>query len=98
MNREQIEKEAQIWAKGEITKSRIERAERAFKVGAEWRINSVWHDASEIPYNVPTLVEYPHTDGSYGYATTNEPAQLLGSITRWAYISDLLPNRKEDDR
>lgn len=47
MNREQIEEAASKYAAGEITKSRTERANRAFIVGADWRINSVWHDTKD---------------------------------------------------
>lgn len=100
MNKETIEQAADVYAdkapesycNGYYGKYAIADA---FEEGARWRIESVWHDVSEIPDNVPTLIEYPHTDGRYGYATTNEPVQLLGSITRWAYLSDLLPDRKE---
>lgn len=47
MTREQIEKEARRWAKGEITKSRIARAERAFIAGAQWVLDML----CEIPLN-----------------------------------------------
>ena len=43
MNRETIEKAAQSWAKGEITKSRIERTERAFEAGAHYVLDYLCH-------------------------------------------------------
>lgn len=110
MNRETIEKAAQSWAKGEITKSRIERAERAFKVGADWRINSVWHDVQkELPAPDKTVIAEYIIDGERDYCFTHRSESprvsvdkhgfcfyIRGAeITRWAYVSDLLPDRKE---
>ena len=93
MNRETIEKAAQSWAKGEITKSRIERAERVFKVGAEWRINSVWHDVQkELPAPDKTVIaEYIISVDKHGFCFYIRGAEII----RWAYLEDLLPDRKE---
>lgn len=93
MNREQIEKAAQIWAKGEITKSRIERAERAFKVGSEWRINAVWHDdISECENKKLIFVEF--RDKRVGlYTDVRDLKGIEDIVLRWAYVDDLLPER-----
>ena len=66
-----------------------------FSAGADWRINSVWHNASEEqpeagkPYlaviELPQETKYAVWEG---YA--NHPFWK-----KWAYISDLLPDRKE---
>ena len=71
----------------------------AFMEGAEWRINSVWHEANkEIPIALrPILVE--HDDGKF---SVNMAAGNMQSCpmawSRWAYVDDLLPDRKEDER
>lgn len=97
MTREQIEKEARRWAKGEITKSRIARAERAFIAGALWRINSVWHDdISECKDTKRWIVvEYNN-----GYVDVLPDIRDLDGVkdlvVRVAYVDDLLPERKEE--
>lgn len=98
MTREQIEKAASKYAAGEITKSRVERAERAFKAGAQWRINSVWHDANEKPdKNQLVVFECRKTYGK-GYSVNfGENYDLLKNVLLgWAYVIDLLPERKEE--
>lgn len=69
--------------------------EQGFKEGAEWRINSVWHDASEMPENKPALVEYSHFPKGHGYLVVPDPREVLESITRYAYIEDLILNMEE---
>lgn len=66
-----------------------------FKTGAAWRINSMWHSASEVPEKKPALVEYSHFPKGHGYLVVPDPREVLGSITRYAYIEDLIPNTKE---
>ena len=98
MNKEMIEKAANVYIghEPEIDEGiEVSMIRSAFKDGANWRINSVWHTASEVPENKPALVEYPHWDGSYGYLIVLEPEDLAGSITKWAYLEDLLPAGKE---
>ena len=97
MTREQIEKEARRWAKGEITKSRIARAEMYFKYGAQWRINSVWHDDISECKDVKRwiVVEYNN-----GYVDVLPDIRDLDGVkdlvVRVAYVDDLLPERKEE--
>lgn len=66
---------------------------RAFKAGAEWRINSVWHDASEKPkLGELIIVEIYGKIWEYGKSDvcdTNHPA------ARWAYMKDLIFNMEE---
>lgn len=69
-----------------------------FIAGAQWRINSVWHDASEKPdKNQLVLFECRKTYGK-GYSVNfGENYELMKNvIVRWAYIIDLLPERKEE--
>ena len=66
----------------------------AFKDGADWCINSVWHDASEQPKrNEIYLVQMGKDGFDTFYDSKNWKVFKRGlNITRWAYIEDLLPN------
>lgn len=70
---------------------------KAFADGASWRINKVWHDATERPNGRdPYLIEYK-IFGEKKYNTWRIPFEPVESIndnhgfTRWAYIKDLIP-------
>ena len=63
----------------------------------KWRINSVWHDASEKPdKNQLVVFECRKTYGR-GYSVNfGENYDLLKNVLLgWAYVIDLLPERKE---
>ena len=77
----------------------------AFQRGAEWRINSVWHNTCDIAEpGKDCLVEHMDGDGNVciridwrsEYEWVN--ACHYDKILRWAYVSDLLPYGKEADR
>lgn len=81
-------------------------ARNMFCAGAEWRINSVWHDKKEKPV---CKGERKFCDIFYisknGYPRTNTYSKsglLLyrgeewRDVKYWAYVEDLLPDRKED--
>lgn len=71
---------------------------KAFMDGAEWRINSVWHDASEKPdKNQLVVFECRKTYGK-GYSVNFGENYLLlkNVLLSWAYIKDLIPERKEE--
>lgn len=72
--------------------------ERAFENGAEWRINSVWHDIKEMPENnhmilvimqhdIPTCLG---PDNSFFKEEVKDR-----QIQRWAYVDDLKPNMED---
>ena len=85
-----------------------------FLDGARWRINSVWHTTADKPDFMRQCFLYlrdPMREGwhigrvekqgtnkgkwnIYGYFT---PA-LHKYVARWAYIADLLPDRKEEEK
>lgn len=72
----------------------------AFRDGAEWRINSVWHDNSVRPSeDCDVLVETKHRiifdryDTDYNELDSGTDWEM--EVIRWAYASDLLPERKE---
>lgn len=91
----------------DIEKAAIETAKKAcddfeevfeftngFMVGAEWRINSVWHDAKEQPRRDTWYIAQVGDDGFDSFVDSvnwEEFARDL-NIIRWAYIRDLLPN------
>ena len=79
----------------------VDECENAFITGAQWRIDSVWHDTSEIPEpGKDCLVEYKDGDGNVcarldrrsEYEWVN--ACHYDKIIRWAYVFDLLPDRR----
>lgn len=98
MTREDIEKAARDYALDQLgivgLPGRAE-AMKAFMAGARWRINSVWHKVSEKP-NGMFLILIDCGDGigaeEYRFGLI---ADDLEGAKRWAYISDLLPERKE---
>lgn len=75
-----------------------------FLDGARWRIENAWHDAREVPkINEVVLVEYKFGDQSFAYITTVNDSNWeyksnRYNYTRWAYIADLMPDRKEEER
>ena len=101
MTREQIEKEID---------ARLEEPDnnwngifnsgysRGFREGARWRINAVWHETSELPSRSGYLavlchngiMETIHHTIGIGF----QEMQLKG-YSKWAYVDDLLPDRKE---
>ena len=102
MTREQIEKAAIKSADEELDDFECRGHRDGFIAGALWRINSVWHDSSEEPERngEPMLVEfhdfgmdgnsYDVVEDLQGYRTG-----IYVEFIRWAYVSDLLPERKE---
>ena len=73
-------------------------AYKGFIAGARWRINSVWHDASEKPdKNRLVVFEWRKTYGKRHSVDFGEIYESIKNvIVRWAYIIDLLPERKEE--
>ena len=113
MTREQIEKAAkEHQSKLPYCDDRKVRGEfvgnyYGFIAGAQWRINSVWHDASEEPEqeDESILVEYEDwgiegsdytvCDDIWDYRTRLKRDGAYCTILRWAYIKDLIPERKK---
>lgn len=94
MTREQIEKEID---------ARLEEPDndwdgifnngysRGFRDGAQFRINSVWHDASEKPKLGELIIVEVYGKiwdyGKYDVCDTIHPK------ARWAYMKDLIPTK-----
>ena len=69
-----------------------------FKAGAQWRINSVWHEISECKdVKRKILVEYKngHFDALPDIRDLKGVEDL---VARVAYVDDLLPERKEETK
>ncbi len=96
------EKDHDIWTDKGITTE----LQKAFKAGAEWRINSVWHPTTVIPDCHRFIVFLPKksTIGSknsiMGVLEENKifvssrPGCILFEfyeMESWAYLDDLLP-------
>ena len=126
MTREQIEKAARSNALDDM--SLVGLHERAiamkhFANGAQWRINSVWHDMkkevpqvygeyeNEVAPSIPCLVRgYLSTGYGYGVRYWNVSYEVWDDeecddyecdkdkIEEWAYLDDLLPERKEETK
>lgn len=99
MIKEDTKKAANDFADREYEYNDIDRNAlyKGFYWGAQWRINSVWHDASEKPdMSKEIIVIYP--DKSCRVFRPNGVWETLIEVDkfiRWAYVEDLLPNMEE---
>ena len=97
MTRETIEnvaKETLVNEPVELQATKVGVFQRGFITGAHWRINSVWHDASEKPdKNQLVVFECRKTYGR-GYSVNfGENYDLLKNVVlKWAYVIDLFPS------
>lgn len=123
MTREQIEKAAKEYAEenpwylGEtFHESDIREIEEkitdAFRIGAQWRINAVWHKPSaygeELKRGVEVIAKTKrgyrfgkfdvvgYSDEYIGFVSTSSLEYALSDVLEYAYLSDLVPERKEE--
>ena len=110
MKREQIEKAAMLFAGagefGECTYN--PDAKNGFMAGAHWRINSVWHDASEMPEKGRPLLEFCRGTRCGEFYEIGGRVSIknqewddfykFAGIVYWAYIDELIPERKEEKK
>lgn len=74
----------------------------AFKDGADWRINSVWHNPEEVPEAYATLL-VKCIEGYRAWALWPTHVRDWRSLVEtkrvvcWAYIDDLIPTEDERD-
>lgn len=70
--------------------------ERGIIIGAEWRINSVWHSVSQSPErNKIYLAQLGEEAFDTFYDSGNWDSFSKGlNIVRWAYIDDLTPKEE----
>ena len=109
MTREQIEKEARGYISdvyagdGYFLPDYEEEVRDGFIAGAQWRINSVWHNSDEEPEErKEILVEYRFMTPAGEIEVRKEVVESLDDLSdiycdvlNWAYLDDLLPERKE---
>ena len=101
MKREDIEKAAGDYS-GSIlgftdNKSVMEK-HKAFADGAEWRINSVWHEAKEKPKRSGMILaaEKDGTPIICGPDICDWSSTVkIFEIFKWAYKEDLIPNMEK---
>lgn len=75
-----------------------ELVEDSFVKGAEWRINSAWHDASEAPQYSRMLIALNKKGLPFICGPNNSDWKTtvkIFHIKRWAYVKDLIPNTEE---
>lgn len=70
---------------------------QAYEEGAKWRINSVWHDASEIPdLSQDILIIFKNEICAILIGAVHTLSELKHyDYTNWAYVKDLLPTKEE---
>ena len=100
MTREQIEKAAIKSADEEFDDFECRGHRDGFIAGAKWRINSVWHDRAEKADTSKELI-LMYSNGSVRVTLLNPNFTFGGFLSvdmfiKWAYVSDLLPERKEE--
>ena len=70
-----------------------------FIIGAQWRINSVWHDATKYKPRIGSKIAVLFSDEDFAiciFESEMKNAFPYLRIKCWAYLDDLLPDRKED--
>lgn len=69
-----------------------------FIAGADWRINSVWHDANEIPKKNDSYIVVYNRFGIktdfWSHYRGWEKYRRVDKVKKWAYIEDLLPTEE----
>ena len=70
--------------------------ETAFENGAEWRINSVWHD---VDNELPEYDRHVVNEDWFDFIAKDEKdlKRIMNQypFKRWAYVDDLKPNMEE---
>ena len=72
---------------------------KVFIAGAEWRINSAWHSTDELPKRsgfLAVLIDNGIMETMYYSVGIGFHEMTLKGYTSWAYVYDLLPERKEE--
>ena len=100
MEREQIEKVALLCAgAGEYGECPYNPdAKKGFIAGADWRINSAWHDGNVSCEPRRTAVVLFKNGNANIYKDLRDLSYegLWGEVDKFAYLGDLIPERKEE--
>lgn len=99
MKRKDIEKAAGDYSGSilECEGSSVTVKRQSFIDGAEWRINSIWHNREEEADLTKDIIVM-YKDGSCMLISWGNSWDLLLSVNmfvKWAYVEDLLPNIEE---
>ena len=103
MKREDIEdaarEESGIWVPGPVHLQDIYRRddfEAGFHRGANWRIDSVWHDVDK---ELPEYNRHVVNEDWFDFTAKDEKdlKRIMNQypFKRWAYVDDLKPNMEE---
>ena len=111
---EKAAKETLVNEPVKIQATKIGAFQRGFVAGAQWRINSVWHKPSdygeELTRNVKVVAKTKrgyrfgefdvvgYSNEYIGFVSTSSLEYALSDVLEYAYLSDLLPERKEEAR
>lgn len=70
--------------------------ERGIIIGAEWRINSVWHNVSDTPNFsfLPILAKHKKGQIHFIDSVPSSWNYIKKYYTIWAYIDDLTPKEE----
>ena len=111
MDSQKIEKAARDYALdqlGIVGLSGRAEAMKAFIAGAQWRVNSVWHDASEMPEKGRPFLEFCRGTRCGEFYEIGGRISIknqewddfykFAGIVYWAYIDELIPERKEEKK
>lgn len=71
-----------------------------FLDGARWRIENAWHDMNIMPNFKCLQILMEHKSGSIHFMDNliYTWEELKKYYVRWAYIADLMPDRKEEEK
>lgn len=103
MTREDVEKARSNYikelceAKKLSNSANIDIACNAFRTGAEWRINSIWHTIDEVPKE-DKFILIQKNDGYFQIAYSVKHMKMYFgylNVARWCYLDDLLPTKDE---
>lgn len=92
MKREEIEKAAE-----DFVMQNSPSYTECFLEGADWRINSVWHNMDEKPNFKILPILLKHKSGTIHFINET-PAHwgyMMKYYVSWAYVNDLIPNKEE---
>lgn len=103
MKRIDIEKAAiELCSQGKLNGDIGYFGKLCFIEGAEWRINSVWHDSKEKPNKHNAILFFTQKGDLRMYANgyVGDWNFIVNEfvIIKWAYVNDLLPERKEETK
>lgn len=102
MTNEDVCKAAESYEDGLIYYSIKDQCDiqKAFKEGADWRINTAWHDATEVPKKKGYILVRTKCFGFVTWHINVEPEEWNkickdNQVVEWAYIEDLIPNKED---